>query len=156
MRPRSQKSRPHGSAESSAAGQIKNSARRRRKKIGVLQGFSAKNERSGVFTQARSAAAVGFTKKNTIPRVDSGWIPQDFRWIRNPGNPPWKSPFKGGRKRGRCKKLPKTGFGKKESASAGNRTRVNWLATSYYTTKPPRLLITTSAFLQLINRFARM
>ena len=21
-----------------------------------------------------------------------GWIPQDFRWIRNPGNPPWKSP----------------------------------------------------------------
>ena len=28
---------------------------------------------------------------------------------------------------------------KETSVSAGNRTRVNWLATSYYTTKPPRL-----------------
>ena len=62
--PLSKKSRPLGSGESSAAGQIKNSARRRRKKIGVLQGFSAT-------LMTTEGSCSGFTKKNTIPRGGS-------------------------------------------------------------------------------------
>ena len=50
------------------------------------------NERSGVFTQARSAAAVGFTKKNTIPRVDSGGFPRISGGLGIRGIHPGKAP----------------------------------------------------------------